>query len=742
MTKLEHAIALAAKGFWVFPIVEGKKAPPRMEGWQRFATREPNKIADLWRAHPNDNIGIYTGKFGRNEALVVVDVDNKDGKDGDAELLKLELAGFDLAPTMENHTPTGGRHLVYRTLRAVKQGANVLAAGLDIRSKGGYIVGPGSEIDGAFYHASDESIAVAPQWLIDRCGQPASRTESERPAHPAPESALDRARHYLLNEAPLAEQGDAGDQTTYKVAARLKDLGLNAHQAYHQMAEHWNDRCVPPWDSADLARKVNNAFRYGNEPPGNAMPEKVFEPVPPAPAAKPADESAHPFTILNRDHAFVIAGGGSHILHETFDAYGRPEIKHLDKQTFHDKYAAWEMPCGKKSAQVTKLWMASPDRRSYDGLVFDPARTGDAVSGERRYFNLWRGFAYAPLADNESVSQEAVDAVESFFEHARDNVCGGSDALYRWLIGFFAHLLQKPWQKPLVALVFRGGKGVGKNALIERIGALLGGHFLLTSNRRFLTSNFNGHFENCLMFAMDEAYWAGDKQAEGQIKDLITGSHHVIEHKNKEPFRVENRTRVVIIGNEDWLVPSSNDERRFAVFDVGDGRKQDRAYFERMRVGMEAGGYNLLAKRLCEPSLLHGIDVNAAPVTQGLLDQKTASLGALESWWLDCLQEGRIIGGDFEAGWPHNVECERLRSAFRRWVRDTRRGDKWLLSNHQFGRWFHKVCRSVKPSKIRAGEANPNSYLLPDLVAARHDWDLHIGQPVQWFNGEDTDSRK
>jgi hypothetical protein len=99
------------------------------------------------------------------------------------------------------------------------------------------------------------------------------------------------------------------------------------------------------------------------------------------------------------------------------------------------------------------------------------------------------------------------------------------------------------------------------------------------------------------MFALDEAFWSGDKQAEGVLKDLITGRDHVIEHKGKEPYSVANKTRVVIIGNEDWLIPASHDERRFAFFDVGDGRKQDRAFFQSMREGMEAGGYTSTSSR-------------------------------------------------------------------------------------------------------------------------------------------------
>ena len=48
MTKLESALDLAARGFYIFPIVAGKKAPPAVEGWQDFAMRDPAVIRSYW----------------------------------------------------------------------------------------------------------------------------------------------------------------------------------------------------------------------------------------------------------------------------------------------------------------------------------------------------------------------------------------------------------------------------------------------------------------------------------------------------------------------------------------------------------------------------------------------------------------------------------------------------------------------------------------------------------------------
>jgi hypothetical protein len=146
---LNKALKLAELGFYVFPLIpEGKT--PAIKGFTEAATRDPSQIK-IWWGNKKHNVGIITTKFGDGKALLVVDVDNKNGKDGDGEIVKLESEGKDFPKTLTQVTPTGGKHLIYVVDQAVKQGANVLAEGLDIRSHGGYIVGPGSVVEAGVY---------------------------------------------------------------------------------------------------------------------------------------------------------------------------------------------------------------------------------------------------------------------------------------------------------------------------------------------------------------------------------------------------------------------------------------------------------------------------------------------------------------------------------------------------------------------------------------------------------------
>ncbi len=728
MSKLQAALELAAIGYHVFPLIPGSKLPA-IDGFPTKASRDPAAINRWWVDsvtgwEQDYNIGISTSRFGDDEALLVIDVDNKGDKHGDQTLFLREIGGDDIPPTATALTPTGGKHLFFRVDDAVRQGTDTLGQGLDVRSRGGYVVAAESAVPAGRYawEGSTRTPVRAPQWAVIECGhrvpdRSGGRVDTGKTVDPTAAGA--RVADYLVS-ASAAVEGDGGDQATYRVCCKVKDFGVTEQAALDLLLEHWNPRCEPPWDAGELREKVRNAYQYGSSAPGSAAAENVFTPI----ASAPPTKAKHPFETLNDEFAFVLAGGGSHILWETKDDEGKAKLEHLAEAAFHKRHASWTMTVGKKQEPVTELWMKHKTRRSYDGFVFAP---GQEVPPQ--FYNLWRGFAVERAAEKD-VSPAARQAVADFLDHARSNVCHGDEALFRWLIGYFAHIMQRPHEKPLTSLVFRGSKGTGKNALIRCISELLGNHALLVSNRRYLIGQFNGHLESLLLLTLDEAFWSGDKQAEGVLKDLITGDKHAIEHKGKEIFTVANRTRVIILGNESWLAPASHDERRFAVFDVGDGRKQDRSFFQKMREGMVVGGYGLLLDYLLRYDI-DGLDFNAAPKTAGLLEQKHESLDPLKQWWLDCMIEGSLLGSDFNGAWPSSVETERFRAAFRKYCKD-RNVRSRMPDSRAVGHMLRECLPAAIKKRMRVDGPLIPHYILPSIDECRVAWSTFIGHEMKW----------
>jgi hypothetical protein len=332
---------------------------------------------------------------------------------------------------------------------------------------------------------------------------------------------------------------------------------------------------------------------------------------------------------VNASYAVIANAGKVAVLREYRDEDDRPVFALMRP----DDFRLWlgnrpDLMIAGAAVSVANFWLKHPDRRQYDGIGFMPenARPG--------WYNLWKDFAIEPKPGDRDL----------FLAHLKGNVAQGDEALYRWVVGWLAAMVQHPGRKPGTSLVLRGKMGVGKTIIGKTMGQLLGRHYVVANRPRYITGQFNSHLVSCLLLHADEGFWAGDKAAEGVLKDLVTGDSHLVEFKNFEPIPVRNYIRLLVTSNENWVVPAGMEERRFATVTVGEAHMKDRPYFAAIERQLEGGGYAALLHHLLNFDL-DTVDIGAIPVTDGLLDQKLESLGAIERWWLTTLREGTLPGG-------------------------------------------------------------------------------------------------
>lgn len=753
MNLFESAQKLARMGFYVFPVKENKKLPA-VADFTGSATCDAEDLKKFW-VDPvmgwiiPHNIGIATTHY-KSGGLLVVDIDNRGSKAGTKTVLRLEMEGKVLPPTLTSVTASGGFHYFYSIKKAIKQGAELYGknSGFDTRSRGGLVVAPGSQIDGTTYHFQDDTVPIveAPEWLVKKCSEGVTQERKalkKSTMKISQKGAMSRGRDYLLNTAPIAVEGAAGDHTTFVVASKLKDLGVSELNCLELMLDNWNDNCQPPWAPEQLKVKVENAYAYGQNKAGVDSPESDFGPTTPNTSGSPnaafnaSDEKGileieededgvlDPIEELNKEFAYAILGGKSTIIQKNPN---KKEIQYIGVQTFHDFLKPRTIQTGNgRKKQLSEMWFQSPKRPTYRKIEFAP---GQKVGKET--YNLWQGLDIEPLSKNEVATPEMIEGVAMFKEHGLLNICAEDKKLFHWLMGFFAHMVQKPFEKPLVALVLKGAKGVGKNEFVDRIGELVETHYKGAAQRRYLTSNFNAHFQATLLHVFDEVSWAGDKEAEGVLKDLITGKVMLVEHKGKEVYKCNNYMRVVLTSNDDWVVPASVEERRYAIFNVGTGRQKDGKFFKRIRELLVDGGGNRLLLRELLDFDLSTVDVSTAPETLGLLEQKIESLNPVASWWLSSLREGTILGLEFqEEDWPTHVGKQGLRDAFTKSTK-ARGVRSWLPDASVFGREFSKVCPGAKSQRPRGQGARGRGYGMPTLAQCRDQFSGFIGHDMEW----------
>src|SRR5262249_15675131 len=120
--------------------------------------------------------------------------------------------------------------------------------------------------------------------------------------------------------------------------------------------------------------------------------------------------------------------------------------------------------------------------------------------------------------------------------------------------------------------------------------------------------------------------------------------------KGKDLVQVDSYMRLLVTGDEWWVVPAGLRERRFAVLDVGDGQLQNTKYFAAIEYEMDHGGAEALLYFFFHEVDLSRVNLRQILQTKALLEQKVSSMDALHGWWLDLLRRGELPGDHGGAG--------------------------------------------------------------------------------------------
>lgn len=140
-------------GLRLFPLKPNSKQPA-INDWQRRATSDSTTI-EAWFFGKNAPFKGCNAAVATGEGVIVIDADCKDGRPGLSSLELLEMS-YDLPQSFRVKTPSGGLHVYLSTTESFGNVVNHPDyPGIDIRGDGGYVVAPGSELDGVPYAVVD-----------------------------------------------------------------------------------------------------------------------------------------------------------------------------------------------------------------------------------------------------------------------------------------------------------------------------------------------------------------------------------------------------------------------------------------------------------------------------------------------------------------------------------------------------------------------------------------------------------
>ena len=218
------------------------------------------------------------------------------------------------------------------------------------------------------------------------------------------------------------------------------------------------------------------------------------------------------FYILNREQINNLLHGSDYV---SLSYYKEKEGKLVIRRYLETRTHGLQ---DKEVAELLFNFMKSANTHVYSSVAFDPRPQSPEV------LNLWRLHVIQPVPGN----------FELLGQFILEIICNNDQVNYNYLINYLAHMLQKPEEKPLVAVVLLGGQGIGKGAFYTLIKTIWPYTVRQVQSIEEVTGRFTAAaLEQSLAIWMDEALFSGDKKSTDRLKALITEDRLTIEEKFK-----------------------------------------------------------------------------------------------------------------------------------------------------------------------------------------------------------------
>lgn len=695
----QAAIYYASQGLPVIPLnANEKKANDRTLYTGRCSAR-PSKVKQWFDPqhgpYRGGNIAIGCGDYHGKGGVFAVDVDTKydekyDGHPWGPQAWDLVTKEHGEIVGPVSRTPSGGIHKLTVWQDNLVPSQNRLGFAIDTR--GGHagkisshiVVWP-STVNGAGYVWEEGGdILESPEWLVEAMGvswkakaQGTGRgNEQMGEADVEQQVSLERVQQMLDSLDPNDLDYSQWVKVGQAIHSQHEQAGLDLWEAWSQRGDRYETgECHARWPGFSAHGPVRMATlmyyvqTYGD--PSKVEPEQGGD-----------EESFLADWLEDYNKRFALALMGEQvkvIRREQVDDSIQVRYKAYAIDAFrtfmsNDVILIKDEKGAPKPVRKVDVWMASPSRRTFDGVMMHP---GKAKVVEDRFgysfLNTWAGFAVHPVHGDWSLLKL----------HILNNLCSGNREHYEWLMDWMADMFQEPHDPKGCAVILGGKEGAGKGTLANALAHIFGVHASIISNSKHLTSNFNDMVMDSVFIFADEVIYAGNNETAQMLKALVTEKKGTREAKFGAKEKVDQFVHMMMSTNNDWKVAAGPDSRRWFILQVGSGVANEADYFGNIGSQMANGGYEAMLAELLERPITSNL--RFAPVTDELLKQRAlmqvqSHYDSLPGWMAYILDTGRLGVEDLESDeadmlvdsgseWPTLVDKAALWESYADWAR-------------------------------------------------------------------------
>jgi hypothetical protein len=302
--------------------------------------------------------------------------------------------------------------------------------------------------------------------------------------------------------------------------------------------------------------------------------------------------------------------------------------------------------------------LANKFRKSfmYNGICNVPYQPGTPPP-DYKYFNIFPGFASKP----EMIDFESVQLI---LDHILEVWCSNDENLYKYVLSWFASLVQTPTIKPKTVLVLLSIEGAGKNVITDFIGNCVFGNnlYLCTPSVEKVLGKFSGVIQGRKLIVLNEIAIGevSHEYVNATLKSRVTETQILIERKGFESEVISDCAGYMLLSNMDNPVRISRTDRRFVVIEVSPKRVGDIDYFTQL--------HKIIEKPETACSFMHylmnydlkGWNVTKIPETQIRRNLKRTQLPSTVRYILE-------IYDSWDQITPQTIECSVFYTKYRAW---------------------------------------------------------------------------
>ena len=507
-----------------------------------FPVNPKNKrpLVKDWQNHVGEKKGSYG--ISLTAENLVIDFDPRNYKEGENPEEYLLLMGY--LPDTKVVTTRQGKHYYYKKPKEIGIQKNIKdLTGVDFLSKGRYVVGEGSIIQGVKYVSNDQPVVKVSSDILELIRRTPPETSALPLEQPSIEfSELQRLIHYLPAQYWVNHDKWVGVGMCIHHAENGSKRGLNLWDKWSQQSKKNYEigECSKRWASfksdCDPNRvTIGTLFSWAVKE-GYTMKRPQGDELPPL--EKPSGQ---------KDTASLLLELSSWVfINNKKRFYNLQDGRVYDVDTMRLYYKR-VLPKGDPIGII----LQSKDLTYADDFTYYPGETHFVEQNNQLLVNRWK----------KSNVEAKMGDPSPFVNHAKWLLEDDWEILIEWL----SWCVQYPNDRMKWAVILTGGSRTGKSYFGEMLSHILGDHNVSRPSSDGLHEKYTHWIINTQLVIVNELMSSGRRDLMNRLKEVITERKVPVREMHVGEYDFEAKCNLLFFSNYDLPILLDHDDRRFCL---------------------------------------------------------------------------------------------------------------------------------------------------------------------------------